>query len=77
MGYSGCGEEEASSEDGLTASLRQATADCCAHKRTKHGALKARTQDIDAHSRKRFADWLDKPNHCDHAPHCEQAATGP
>lgn len=46
----------------MTVTLRQAIADYCAIKRTKHGALKARTQkDIDAHSRKSFADWLDKP----------------
>jgi integrase len=46
----------------MTVTLRHAIADYCANKRTKHGSLKARTQhDIDAHSRRSFADWLDKP----------------
>jgi integrase len=46
----------------LAVTLRQAITDYCLNKRTKNGALKARTQtEIHAHSRRSFADWLDKP----------------
>jgi hypothetical protein len=46
----------------LAVTLRQAIGDYCENKRTKHGALKARTHsDIAAHSRRSFADWLDTP----------------
>jgi integrase len=46
----------------LAFTLRQAVVDYCLNKRTKNGALKARTQtEINAHSRRSFADWLDKP----------------
>jgi integrase len=53
---------EAAKHSHLAVTLRQAIADYCENKRTKHGALKARTQsDIAAHARKSFADWLDAP----------------
>lgn len=46
----------------LAVTLRQAVVDYCLNKRTKNGALKARTQtEINAHSRRSFADWLDRP----------------
>jgi integrase len=49
-------------QEHLAVTLRQAIADYCENKRTKSGVLKARTQlDIAAHSRRSFADWLDKP----------------
>ena len=49
-------------QEHLTVTLRQAMADFCENKQTKNGALKVRTKsDIAAHSRRSFADWLDKP----------------
>ncbi|MDP1692679.1 MAG: integrase family protein [Burkholderiaceae bacterium] len=60
MGIDPVAEKEKQAHMAVT--LRQAIADYGANKRTKNGALKARTQmDINAHSRKSFADWLDKP----------------
>ena len=60
MGIDPVAEKEKQAHMAVT--LRQAIADYGANKRTKNGPLKARTQmDIDAHSRRSFADWLDKP----------------
>jgi integrase len=60
MGIDPVGEKDKHARLALT--LRQAVADYCLNKRTKSGALKARTQaEINAHSRRSFGDWLDRP----------------
>lgn len=49
-------------ENALAITLRQVVADYCAHKRTGKRPLKERSkQDIEAHLRRNFADWADRP----------------